>query len=153
MITGEGPVHVLHSGDSAPIAVLSGVQEDTTLRVGAIFGLGLAYAGKQREEVGEVLAPLVTDESVPMEVVAYAALALGLVYVGSCHQNSVEAILQVCPACLACAPASSCPGAARLLFCTKSPFASSNSRTPAQQVLKVPWSIHRQDPMRGSGKR
>ena len=42
-----------------------------------------------------MLAPLVTDESLPMEVVAYAALALGLVFVGSCHQNSVEAILQV----------------------------------------------------------
>ena len=65
------------------------------MRVGAILGLGLAYAGKQREEVGELLTPLITDMDLPMEVVGYAALALGLVFVGSCNQDSVEAILQV----------------------------------------------------------
>lgn len=71
------------------------VQDDNTVRLGAILGLGLAYAGKQRDEVGELLTPLVTDSDLPAEVVGYAALALGLVFVGTCHQDSLEAILQV----------------------------------------------------------
>ena len=72
------------------------VQEDATVRSAAVFGLGLAYAGKQREELGELLTPLFLDTELPMEVVGYASLALGLIFVGSCHKNSVEAILQVC---------------------------------------------------------
>jgi hypothetical protein len=35
-------------------------------RIGAILGLGLAYAGSHREELCEVLAPLVGDPDVPM---------------------------------------------------------------------------------------
>lgn len=34
--------------------------------IGAILGLGLAYAGSQREEIAELLAPLVADPDLPM---------------------------------------------------------------------------------------
>ena len=46
-------------------------------------------------QVGELLAPLVSDPDVSVEVASFAAVALGLVFVGTCHASSVEAILQV----------------------------------------------------------
>ena len=72
------------------------VQDNPTIRVGAILGLGLAYAGKRREEVAELLSPLLGDPAVSMEVAAFAALALGLVFVGSCHEDCINAMLQAC---------------------------------------------------------
>jgi 26S proteasome regulatory subunit N1 len=45
-------------------------------------------------QVGELLAPLVSDPDVSIEVASFAAVALGLVFVGTCHAASVEAILQ-----------------------------------------------------------
>ena len=50
------------------------------------MGLGLAYAGCQKEEVQELLVRIITDESIHMDVVAFAALSLGLVFVGTCHE-------------------------------------------------------------------
>ncbi len=69
-------------------------KENASIRIGAIMGLGLAYAGCQKEEVQEVLVPVITDESTPMDVVAFAALSLGLVFVGTCHEECVQAIVQ-----------------------------------------------------------
>lgn len=63
-------------------------------RLGAILGLGLAYAGKQREEVQELLVPLITDTDVAIEVSGFAALALGLVFTSTCKEDIVMAILQ-----------------------------------------------------------
>lgn len=45
-------------------------------------------------QVGELLAPLVTDPDISIEVASFAAVALGLVFVATCHAESVEAILQ-----------------------------------------------------------
>lgn len=36
-------------------------KEDPTIRIGAIMGLGLAYAGSQKEEVGSMSMSLVGD--------------------------------------------------------------------------------------------
>ena len=52
-------------------------------------------AGTRKEEVGELLTPLLTDNDVSMEVAGFAALSLGLVFVGDCHAASAEAMLQV----------------------------------------------------------
>lgn len=51
---------------------------DPGVRAGAVLGLGLAYAGTRREEVAELLVPLVIDTDATMEVrgVAYDAAAL-----------------------------------------------------------------------------
>ena len=38
--------------------------------------------------------PVVTDESTPLDVAAFAALSLGLVFVGTCHEECVQAIVQ-----------------------------------------------------------
>ena len=47
------------------------------MRIGSIVGLGLAYAGSNREDVIELLLPVLTDSNSSMEVVGQTALALG----------------------------------------------------------------------------
>ncbi|BBN10868.1 26S proteasome regulatory subunit N1 [Marchantia polymorpha subsp. ruderalis] len=68
-------------------------KEDSTTRIGAIMGLGLAYAGSQKEEVLELLTPIVTDSKVGIDVAGFAAMSLGLIYVGSCNQEVAQSIL------------------------------------------------------------
>jgi hypothetical protein len=139
---------VQHENDPAYALLYDFVEkEDPVVRIGAIMGLGLAYAGTQKEEVrwnmqfssrfffhdcipscrcnmaaghvhlavhvcmcirhgdaaavecdeqvGDLLAPIVTDPDISIEVASFAAVALGLVFVATCHASSVEAILQV----------------------------------------------------------
>jgi len=64
------------------------------VRVSAIMGLGLAYAGTQREELLEYLLPYVQDSSLDMQISAMAALSLGLIFVGSSNSDVSEAIVQ-----------------------------------------------------------
>lgn len=80
----------------APLALLSESVESKShaLQTSAIVGLGLAYAGAQRDEVLALLLPLVQDETAPMDVAALSALALGFVFVGSAHGEIVPSILQ-----------------------------------------------------------
>ena len=46
-------------------------------------------------QIADLLTQLVTDTDVTMEVASFAAVALGLTFVGTCHATSVEAMLQV----------------------------------------------------------
>ena len=69
---------------------------DPSIRVGAVLGLGLAYAGTNREEVEEILMPLVTDADVSMEVSGFAALALGLVFTSTAKEVSRERCSERC---------------------------------------------------------
>jgi len=64
------------------------------VRVSAIMGLGLAYAGTNREELLEYLLPYVQDSSLDMQISAMAALSLGLIFVGSSNSDVSEAIVQ-----------------------------------------------------------
>lgn len=63
-----------------------------TLATGAIFGLGLAYAGTNREDVLRVLIPIVENPS-GVEILSVASLACGLVAVGSCNSEVCSTIL------------------------------------------------------------
>ena len=63
--------------------------------MGSIFGLGLAYAGQKKEEVLEMLMPVVADNDTPLEIVAIASLSLGLVYLGSCNEDVSQALMSV----------------------------------------------------------
>ncbi|KAL2153263.1 hypothetical protein VTH82DRAFT_4418 [Thermothelomyces myriococcoides] len=63
------------------------------IRVAAIMGLGLAYAGSNKEELLNYLLPLISDTSQEMRVSAMAALACGLIFVGSSHPEAGEAII------------------------------------------------------------
>jgi len=64
------------------------------VRVASLMGLGLAYAGSNREDLLEVLLPFVADTSLDMQLSAMAALALGLIFVGSAQSDVSETIIQ-----------------------------------------------------------
>jgi 26S proteasome regulatory subunit N1 len=65
------------------------------LKVAAMNGIAIAYAGSCREDIAAKLMPYVAEvEGVPMEVSAMAALALGFVYVGSGNGELASNILQ-----------------------------------------------------------
>eukprot|EP00186_Timspurckia_oligopyrenoides_P002188 CAMPEP_0182445844 /NCGR_PEP_ID=MMETSP1172-20130603/3818_1 /TAXON_ID=708627 /ORGANISM="Timspurckia oligopyrenoides, Strain CCMP3278" /LENGTH=977 /DNA_ID=CAMNT_0024641673 /DNA_START=30 /DNA_END=2960 /DNA_ORIENTATION=- len=67
----------------------------TCTRSGAVLGLGIAYAGSCREDVLELLVPILADGSLSGELVAFAALSLGLIFVGSANADLASTLLQV----------------------------------------------------------
>jgi 26S proteasome regulatory subunit N1 len=86
--------------------------DDAAIRCGAVAGLGLAYAGAARDEVAELLVPVVADHDAPVAVAGQAALSLGLVFAGRAHEPAVEAVLQ---ALMTRPPADLADPAARLM--------------------------------------
>ena len=66
------------------------------IRTASACGLGLAYAGAQRDEVRELLEVLIanTESTADITEVSLAALSLGLVFVGTCHEDISSVILQ-----------------------------------------------------------
>ena len=63
------------------------------IRLGSIMGLGLSYAGSNKEELLEHLLPIIADSSQEMRISAMAALTCGLAFVGSSHPEVSEAII------------------------------------------------------------
>jgi 26S proteasome regulatory subunit N1 len=63
------------------------------IRIGAIVGLGLAYAGSCRDDLQEHLMPFVQDAKAPVEMWALACLSLGMVFVRSGHEEITEALV------------------------------------------------------------
>jgi 26S proteasome regulatory subunit N1 len=61
------------------------------------MGLGISYARTHKEDVSELVLPLVSDGSQTMETIGLAALSLGMVFVGSCSDAISGAILEVGP--------------------------------------------------------
>ncbi|KAI9264821.1 armadillo-type protein [Sporodiniella umbellata] len=64
------------------------------IKQAAVFGLGLAYAGSARQEIADLLLPIVSDTSLSMELSSMAALSLGIIFVGSCDGDITSTILQ-----------------------------------------------------------
>jgi len=60
-----------------------------------VNSLGIAYAGSCREDVMELLTPIVSDTKLSMELSSYAALSLGMIFAGTCNGDISSAILQV----------------------------------------------------------
>nr|XP_042912090.1 26S proteasome non-ATPase regulatory subunit 2 [Parasteatoda tepidariorum] len=65
------------------------------MRIGAVMGMGIAYAGTNRDNVLQLLIPVVSDSKSSMEVVGLAALACGMIAVGSCNSAVTSEIIQV----------------------------------------------------------
>lgn len=93
---------IINSGvrmDSDPaLALLAGDEsnlnnKNVNIRMAAIMGLGLAYAGSNKEELLDFLLPIVTDTNIDMQLSAMAALALGMVFVGSAQSDVTEALM------------------------------------------------------------
>eukprot|EP00916_Digyalum_oweni_P011595 GHVL01019332.1.p1 GENE.GHVL01019332.1~~GHVL01019332.1.p1 ORF type:complete len:866 (+),score=140.87 GHVL01019332.1:95-2692(+) len=80
----------------APYNILKEQLDSKTvdIRRAAIVGLGYAYAGTRRDDLLDLLTPLVIDTSNSTEIAAMAALSLGLIYVGSGNEDAVQAVLQ-----------------------------------------------------------
>lgn len=95
-------IGIMNSGvriDSDPALALLGDEDKLNhkspmVRVASIMGLGLAYAGSNREDLLAVLLPIVGDTSLDMQLSAMAALSLGMVFVGSSNSDVSEAIVQ-----------------------------------------------------------
>ena len=85
--------------DSEPALALLGDEEKLNhkspmVRVASIMGLGLAYAGSNRDILLDQLLPIVGDTSLDMQISAMAALSLGMIFVGSSNSDVSEAIVQ-----------------------------------------------------------
>ncbi|XP_057297932.1 26S proteasome non-ATPase regulatory subunit 2-like [Hydractinia symbiolongicarpus] len=78
------------------LALLSDYVEHKTsaMQIGSILGLGLAYAGSNREDVLSLILPVLSDSKSSMEVVGVAALACGLIAIASCNGEVTSVILQ-----------------------------------------------------------
>ncbi|KAH9791148.1 26S proteasome non-ATPase regulatory subunit 2 [Citrus sinensis] len=55
-------------------------REDACIRIGAIMGLGISYA-------------VLKCDICPLDVIAFSAISLGLIYVGSCNEEVAQAII------------------------------------------------------------
>lgn len=86
----------IHDDVEAALALLQEYVTDPKklFQTSAINGLGIAFAGSSNEEVLNLLLPLVSDLDVSIEVSSLAALALGQVFVGTCHGDITSTILQ-----------------------------------------------------------
>lgn len=63
-------------------------------KIGALMGLSIAYAGSARSDLLELISPIVLDSSNSTELQAVAALAIGLIYTGTCDEDAAQSILQ-----------------------------------------------------------
>ena len=94
-------IGILNSGvriDSEPAMALLSTEENigsknVQMRVASIIGLGLSCAGTNKEDLLELLLPIVEDTSLDMQLSAMAALSLGLIFVGSSNDRVSEAII------------------------------------------------------------
>ena len=94
-------IGIINSGvrmDSDPaMALLSDPEnidsKSVPMRMASIMGLGLSYAGTNKEDLLELLLPIVEDTSLDMQLSAMAALSLGLIFVGSSNDRVSEAII------------------------------------------------------------
>ncbi|KAF3483179.1 26S proteasome regulatory subunit rpn-1 [Arthroderma uncinatum] len=93
-------IGILNAGvrvDSDPALALLGEYENlenksVPMRIASIMGLGLAYAGSCKEELLELLLPIVEDVTVDMQISAMAAVSLGMIFVGSSNHQVSESI-------------------------------------------------------------
>lgn len=81
----------------AAMALLCEQLEDKNaqIRISSASGLGIAYAGAQREELEELLTPIVANtDSADIVEVSFAALSLGLSFVGTCNDEIASVLVQ-----------------------------------------------------------
>jgi len=78
------------------LAVLSEyvLNQDPSIKTGATWGLGIAYAGKAKHELKRILLPGIGDSEVSIEQAAISALSVSLSFMGTSEGGIVETILQ-----------------------------------------------------------
>lgn len=63
------------------------------MKIGALMGLSIAYAGSARADLLDVISPIVLDTSNTTELQAVAALAIGLIFAGTTDDDAAQSIL------------------------------------------------------------
>ena len=53
----------------------------------------MAYAGSARDDIIELLLPLLSDEKASMQCIGMAAVSLGLIAISTCNSHVTESIL------------------------------------------------------------
>lgn len=94
-------IGIMNSGvriESEPTIALLGDadklhNDNPLIRTACLMGLGLAYAGSSKDEVIELLMPMIADSTQDMQISAMAALACGLIAIGTSHPEVSEAII------------------------------------------------------------
>ncbi|KAH6607614.1 hypothetical protein Trco_003927 [Trichoderma cornu-damae] len=94
-------IGIMNSGvriESEPTLALLGDadklhHQNPLVRTACLMGLGLAYAGANKDEVIELLMPIIADSTQDMQISAMAALACGLIAIGTSHPEVSEAIV------------------------------------------------------------
>jgi 26S proteasome regulatory subunit N1 len=80
------------------LALLTDYIESSTssanVKTASVCGLGLAYAGAQREEVRDLLEAVLGNEAADITQASMAALSMGLVYVGTGDDDVGTVLLQ-----------------------------------------------------------
>ncbi|KAK6203216.1 26S proteasome regulatory subunit rpn-1 [Scheffersomyces amazonensis] len=86
----------VHDENISALALLEDYvnDENKLYQEASINGLGIAFAGSANEKVLNLLLPLVSDLEVRLEVSCLAALALGHIFVGTCHGDITSTIFQ-----------------------------------------------------------
>lgn len=92
-------IGIVNSGirSDVPFALLQEhlTSSNTEIKIGAILGLGIAYAGSANEEIRDELLGILLDETQPIEVISFTALALGQIFVTTCNEEVTGNILQI----------------------------------------------------------
>jgi 26S proteasome regulatory subunit N1 len=57
------------------------------------MGLSFTYAGSARSDLLEAISPIILDSGNSTQLQAVAALAIGLIYVGTCDEDAAQSIL------------------------------------------------------------
>ena len=70
------------------------LHQNNVMRIGAVVGLGLAYAGSNREDVLSLLYPVLNDKNSTVEIIGQTALACGTIAAGSCDGDVSLHLLQ-----------------------------------------------------------
>jgi 26S proteasome regulatory subunit N1 len=97
-LLGIGLINTSVRNDCDPaLALLSEHVESQSesMRISAILGLGLAYAGTAREDLLQLLTPTLEDSKSSMELASLTALALGMIFVGTCNADITGSVVQV----------------------------------------------------------
>lgn len=67
---------------------------EQSLKIGALMGLSFTYAGSARADLLEAISPIILDGENTTQLQAVAALAIGLIFVGTCDEDAAQCILQ-----------------------------------------------------------
>jgi len=70
------------------------LHSSNVMRIGSIFGLGIAYAGSNRSDIYDLLSPPLSDSKSNLEVISITALSIGLIGVGSANSDLTSLLIQ-----------------------------------------------------------